>query len=225
MLLKNDGATLPLSPSSHVLVAGDGADSIPKQTGGWSITWQGNAIKNQNFPHGQSIGAGIRSVVEANGGTVEINIDGTSKAVPDVAIVVFGEDPYAETKGDRTTTNYHAIHDGDLEVLKRLKASGIRVVSVFLSGRPLWTTPEINASNAFVAAWLPGTEGGGVADLLFANPDGTVAYDFKGKLSFSWPKRPNQIVNRNDPSYDPLFPFGYGLTYAEPKELGALPEN
>jgi beta-glucosidase len=225
VLLKNDGQVLPLAPDLHVLVAGDGADSIPRQSGGWSITWQGTGVANHNFPNGQSIFAGIEEKVEAGGGIATLSVDGSFAEKPDVAIVVFGEEPYAEMKGDRETTAYRTLNGRDLDLLRRLKESGVKVVSVFLSGRPLWTTPEINASDAFVAAWLPGTEGGGIADMLFARPDGTIGYDFRGRLSFSWPRYSDQVVNRNDPSYGPLFAYGHGLTFAKPKELGQLPEN
>jgi beta-glucosidase len=225
VLLKNDGGLLPLSPRQRVLVAGNGADDIGKQSGGWTVTWQGTGTRNENFPNGQSIYAGIKDAVERHGGSADLAVDGSYASRPDVAIVVFGEDPYAETKGDRKTTAYHVLNGKDLELLQRLKSDGVKLVSVFLSGRPLWVNPEINASDAFVAAWLPGTEGGGVADVLFATGDGRVAHDFQGRLSFSWPKVPDQVVNRGDPSYNPLFPYGYGLTYAEPKELGELVEN
>jgi beta-glucosidase len=100
------------------------------------------------------------------------------------------------------------------------------VVSVFLSGRPLWVNPEINASDAFVAAWLPGSEGGGVADVLVAGKDGKSKRDFQGKLGFSWPKRADQgPLNRGQPGYDPQFAYGYGLSYAKPGKVGVLPEN
>lgn len=100
------------------------------------------------------------------------------------------------------------------------------MVAVFLSGRPLWVNAEMNASNAFIAAFLPGSEGGGVADVLFRKADGSINHDFRGKLSFSWPKRPDQFVlNRRDPGYDPLFAFGYGLSYAAPSRVGKLDET
>jgi len=100
------------------------------------------------------------------------------------------------------------------------------VVSVFLSGRPLWVNPEINASDAFVAAFLPGSEGGGVADLLFANADGSVRNDFHGRLSYSWPRRADQTpLNRGDAHYDPLFAYGFGLRYADNGNLGPLSEE
>jgi beta-glucosidase len=140
-----------------------------------------------------------------------------------VAIVVFGEDPYAETRGDRPSVDYP--HSNDLKLLQQLKAEGIPVVSIFLSGRPLYVTPEINASDAFVAAWLPGGEGEGISDVLFTKPDGSVAYDFRGRLSFSWPRAPDQTpLNVGTEPYYPLFAYGYGLDYAHPRNLGPLPE-
>ncbi|HUP44122.1 MAG TPA: glycoside hydrolase family 3 N-terminal domain-containing protein [Thermoanaerobaculia bacterium] len=208
VLLKNNGNVLPIKPKQHVLVAGDGADSIAKQSGGWTLTWQGDGNTNADFPGGTSIGAGIRAAVDR----VTISPDGSWEQKPDVAIVVFGENPYAEFQGDRTTVIYEG--EDDLALLRRLRAAGIPVVSVFLSGRPLWVNPFLNESDAFVAAWLPGTEGGGVADVL------TGKYDFKGKLSFSWPKLPTQaVLNRGGANYDPLFPYGFGLTYADRVEL------
>src|SRR5690606_5162 len=112
---------------------------------------------------------------------------------------------------------------GDLELIRKLKADGIPVVAVFLSGRPLWLNREINAADAFVAAWLPGSEGGGVADVLLRGADGEPQYDFKGKLSFSWPRRADQYLNNHgQEGYDPLFPFGYGLSYADDGDLAPL---
>lgn len=220
VLLKNQGGVLPLRPGARVLVAGDGADDIGKQSGGWTISWQGSVNANADFPNGQSIWGGVSEAVAAAGGTAELNAEGQFTTKPDVAIVVFGEDPYAEFQGDRPTLDF--APEEPLAMLRRLKAAGIPVVSVFLSGRPLWVNPEINASDAFVAAWLPGSEGGGVADVLFRRDNA----DFTGKLSFSWPKRADQYrLNRSDPDYDPLFAFGYGLTYADEGDLPALSED
>jgi beta-glucosidase len=152
-----------------------------------------------------------------------LSVDGSFDQRPDVAIVVFGEEPYAEFAGDRDTLDYEPT--ADLELIRRLRAQGVPVVSVFLSGRPMYVTPEINASNAFVAGWLPGSEGGGVADVLFRNADGAVAHDFRGRLSFSWPRAPDQTpLNVGDRDYNPLFRFGYGLSYQRPRNLGMLPE-
>lgn len=143
-----------------------------------------------------------------------------------MAIVVFGENPYAEFQGDIPNLLYKAGDESDLQLLKKLKAEGIPVVSVFLSGRPLWLNREINASDAFVAAWLPGSEGEGIADVLLRKPDGSVQYDFKGKLSFSWPRTAVQFHNNvGQKDYDPQFAFGYGLTYADKGDLAPLPEE
>jgi beta-glucosidase len=224
VLLKNDNALLPLQPGARVLVAGDGADDIGKQSGGWTISWQGTDNTNADFPNGQSIWGGIAETVQAGGGQAVLSADGRFSERPDVAIVVFGEDPYAEFQGDRPTLDF--APEGPLAVLRRLKAAGVPVVSVFLSGRPLWVNPEINASDAFVAAWLPGSEGGGVADVLFRAPDGSVAHDFTGKLSFSWPRLANQYrLNASDADYNPLFAFGFGRTYADRTDLGVLSEE
>jgi len=226
VLLKNNGNLLPLSPKLDVLVAGDGADNIPQQSGGWTITWQGADISNSDFPHGQSIFSGIREAVNAAGGKVTLNVEGSFSAKPEVAIVVFGEKPYAEMVGDRSTLEYSPSDKKDLELLKKFKAAGIPVVAVFLSGRPMWVNPELNASDAFVAAFLPGSEGGGLADVLFRDATGRARHDFSGKLSYSWPKRADQTpLNVGDANYDPLFAFGYGLKYGQPGDLPALPEE
>jgi beta-glucosidase len=227
VLLKNANHLLPLKPAQHVLVAGDGANSVGKQSGGWTITWQGTGVTNMNFPHADTIFAGILSAVQAAGGTAELNPGGNFKTRPDVAIVVFGENPYAEFQGDIGSVEYSPGDRSDLELLRRLHGQGIPVVAVFLSGRPLWVNPHINASDAFVAAWLPGTEGGGIADVIFKAPDGSVAHDFHGKMSFSWPLTPQQTaVNRGDAGPDkPLFAYGYGLRYGDNGNLRKLPED
>jgi beta-glucosidase len=226
VLLKNSSQLLPLRRDLNVLVAGDGANDIGKQCGGWTISWQGDGNTNADFPRGSSIWDGIREVVEGSGGTATLSEDGKFEKRPDVAIVVFGEDPYAETKGDRKTLEFSSGRRGALRLLRSLKAAGVPVVSVFLSGRPLWVNRELNASDAFVAAWLPGAEGRGVADVLFRAPDGSIAHDFSGRLSYSWPRWPNKgPVNRGDPAYDPLFPLGFGLSVAENGELQRLPEE
>lgn len=215
VLLKNDGV-LPLRARQRVLVAGDGADDIGKQSGGWTVSWQGTENKNEDFPGGTSIWQGIRAAAEAAGGRATLSIDGTFTEKPDAAIVVFGENPYAEWEGDLRTIVYDSPRD--ITLVRRLRAAGVPVVSVLLSGRPLWVNPYLNASNAFVAAFLPGTEGGGVADVLFG------AFDFKGTLPFSWPKLPTQVtLNHGDAAYDPLFPLGFGLTYNDRVTLPRLP--
>lgn len=226
VLLKNQGGILPLSPKSNVLVAGDGADNMSKQAGGWTLTWQGSDTKREDFPNADTIWDGLKAQVEAAGGSATLSEDGSYSAKPDVAVVVFGEEPYAEFQGDLANLMFKGGKSGDLELMRKLKADGIPVVAVFLSGRPLWLNREINAADAFVAAWLPGSEGGGVADVLLQGADGKPQHDFKGKLSFSWPKRADQYANNHgQEGYDPLFAFGHGLTYADNGDLAALPED
>ena len=223
VLLKNKNAILPLNPASKVLVAGASADNIARQCGGWTVSWQGSGLSNNDFPQATSILSGIESAVNAAGGAVEYNVSGLFDQTlpPDVAIVVFGEAPYAEYNGDLTNIEYQSGVKSDLELLNRLKAQNIPVVSVFLSGRPLWVNKELNASNGFVAAWLPGTEGAGIADLLFTDVSGAINYDFSGKLSFSWPEQADQqLLNRNDDIYLPLFSYGFGLSYQDVDTLG-----
>ncbi|KXJ61367.1 MAG: beta-glucosidase [Alteromonas sp. Nap_26] len=207
VLLKNKGKTLPLDAKARILVAGDAADNIGKQSGGWSITWQGTNNTNDDFPGGTSIFDGINEHVTEAGGKVVLSVDGEFQEKPDVAIVVFGEEPYAEGHGDRETLIYQQGNKRDLALLEKLKQKGIPVVSVFISGRPMWVNAELNASDAFLAAWLPGSEGAAVADVLFGKQD------FKGKLPFSWPATPQQIVNIGDDDYAPLLPYGFGLTF------------
>ena len=227
VLLKNDDGLLPLSPKSLVLVAGPAADDIGRQSGGWTLTWQGTGNTNDDFPGATSIWAGIEQTVEAAGGrAVLCQGCAYSGELPDAAFYVTGETPYAEGQGDVTSLEYSPGDKSDVELMGRLQAAGIPVVTVFLSGRPLWVNPEINASDAFVAAWLPGSEGGGVAEVLFSQADGAVAHDFRGKLSFSWPRSLDQtVLNVGDAEYDPLFPYGYGLTYADEGNLPELDET
>ena len=220
VLLKNNGGLLPLDPSMTVLVAGRGADSVEMQTGGWTLSWQGTGNKNSDFPGATSILAGIENAVAAAGGKTFYSVDAYYPEKPDVAIVVFGESPYAEFQGDIRYLQFQPGDPRDLELLVRLRDQGVPVVSVFLSGRPLWVNSHLNQSDAFVAAWLPGSEGGGVADVLFRKANGEVNHDFKGKLSFSWPASADQFrLNVGQPDYQPLFAYGYGLSYGDSIEL------
>jgi beta-glucosidase len=225
VLLKNSGV-LPVKASAKVLVAGPGADSMMLQTGGWTLSWQGDANGNELFPNGETIWSGIKKAIEAGGGTATLSADGSFTAKPDVAIVVFGEQPYAEMRGDIRTLEFQPGDKQALALLKKFKGAGVPVVSVFLSGRPLWVNPELNASDAFVAAWLPGSEGAGVADVLIGDATGKPRRDFHGRLSFSWPKTAAQFtLNKGKPGYDPLFALGYGLTYAGGGTVGTLSEE
>lgn len=226
VLLKNNDGLLPLSPKLNILVAGDAANNIGKQSGGWTITWQGTNNQNNDFPGGSSIFDGFSQQVKAAGGQIELSENGDFVNKPDVAVVVYGEEPYAEGQGDREHLAYQHGSQSDLALLKRLKAQGIPVVSIFISGRPMWVNAELNASDAFVAAWLPGSEGKAVADVLLADSANNVQHDFKGKLSFSWPNSPVQIVNRFDTDYQPLLPYGFGLRYSQQSTISSnLPES
>ena len=233
VLLKNQHQLLPLSPTANILVAGSGAHNIGKQSGGWTISWQGTGNQNSDFPGGTSIFDGIQTAVQAAGGQVLLSENAQFSQRPDVAIVVFGENPYAEGAGDLDSIEYQRGNKRDLALLKKLQSQGIPVVSVFLTGRPLWINAELNASDAFVVAWLPGSEGQAVADVLFTDKQGKIKHDFQGKLSYSWPARDDQLVlNKGDDHYAPLYAYGYGLTYAdtdtqgdELNEVAAIPLN
>jgi beta-glucosidase len=225
VLLKNDHATLPLDPHGKILVAGDAADSIGAQAGGWTIDWQGDHNRNADFPHATSIFGGIQAATTAAGGSAVLSKEGKFSEKPDAAIVVFGESPYAEFEGDRETLEFSPSDKHELALLRRLHAAGVPTVAVFLSGRPLWVNPEINASDAFVAAWLPGTEGEGVADVLFRSPSG-VPTDFAGRLSFSWPQTAMPVTFDDAGKVSgALFAEGWGLDYHTAQIAQRLPEE
>lgn len=214
VLLKNNNQLLPIKAGSKILVAGDGADNIGKQAGGWSISWQGTGNVNSDFPGATSIYKGIADAAKANGSKVTLSESGDYHQKPDVAVVVFGENPYAEMQGDINKLDYAS--DKELKLLQKLKAQGIPVVSLFITGRPLWVNPELNASDAFAVIWQPGTEGAGVADVIIPDAKNKARFDFAGKLSFSWPSTPDQTpLNIGQENYAPLFAYGYGLTYAD----------
>lgn len=224
VLLKNSSSLLPLDPSQTILIAGDGADNIAKQSGGWTINWQGDGHTNDDFPGGQSVYDGFVDAVSEAGGTIILSEDGSVDVTPDVAVVVFGEEPYAEFVGD--LDNLIFADERGLNLLRQFQADGIPTVAVFITGRPMWMNRELNASDAFVVAWLPGSEGGGIADVLVADADGEARHDFSGSLTFSWPNLATQtVLNPHDDNYDPLFAFGYGLTYADSGELAELSEE
>ena len=203
VLLKNEKRVLPLSKrANHIHVAGKSADDIGNQCGGWTISWQGKS--GANTTGGTTILKAIQESVSPQT-KVTFSVDGSNAAGAQLGIVVIGEIPYAEMIGDRSSL---ALADEDVAVVEKMKESGMPVVVVLLSGRPMIIDKVIDKADAFVAAWLPGTEGRGVTDVLFG--------DFKpaGKLSFSWPRSMDQIpINVGDKNYDPLFKYGYGLSY------------
>lgn len=228
VLLKNRNNVLPVSRKAHVLVAGQAADSMPRQAGGWTSSWQGTDNSNDDFPIGQTVWAGIHADVP----DARLDVDGSSANpdTDDVAIVVVGEPPYAEFNGDvatdsrigkagEDTLDFAASYPDQFAVIKRIHDAGVPVITVLESGRPLYTNKSMNLSDAFVAAWQPGSEGEGVADVLIRNTDGDVNHDFAGKLSFKWPNGPCQAeVGAKD--YDALFDLGYGLSYGEASAVG-----
>jgi beta-glucosidase len=215
VLLKNNGV-LPLKPGASILVAGKAADSIAQAAGGWTLTWQGGReLTNDYFPGATSIWAGIKEAAQTAGGSAILSVDGSFTAKPDVAIVVFGEEPYAEFAGDRKNLLFSDAEG--LELLHRFEAAGVPSVAVFLSGRPMWVNREINAADAFVAAWLPGSEGAGVADVLFGKREAT------GILGFSWPARcEGEPLNAGEGA---LFPVGFGRALTDKASLGPLDES
>jgi beta-glucosidase len=216
VLLKNSAHVLPLNPHANVLVAGAAADDIGVQSGGWTIDWQGDHNSNADFPGATSIYAGIKAAVTRGGGSAILSRDGSFTQKPDVAIVIFGEAPYAEFEGDRETLEYSPDDKTDVSTLRRLRASGIPTIGVFISGRPLWVNPEINASDAFIAAWLPGSEGEGIADVIFRAPDGSVPFDFTGRLAFSWPRTAMPATfDAAGHATGALYANGFGLDYRD----------
>lgn len=220
VLLKNNGGLLPLDPAKTIMVVGDGADNISKACGGWTRSWQGTGHTNDEFPNSESILEGIREAVQKAGGKLIYSANGEANEKADVVIAIYGEDPYAEFQGDRENLDF-APNGFDVNKLAEYRRKGIPVVSVFLSGRPLWTTPEINMSDAFVAAWLPGTEGGGVSDLLFQRDP---SYDFTGRLSFSWPGKALVSEAAAEQKATALFELGYGLSYENTETIAQLSE-
>jgi beta-glucosidase len=203
VLLKNQGGVLPLkAAASRIHVAGRGADDLGLQCGGWTIDWQGRL--GAVTPGGTTILAALRQRV-GSGTQVTVSRDGSSAAGASVGVVVIGENPYAEGKGDRADLQ---IAPEDAAAVAAMKAAGIPVVVVVLSGRPLVLGAVADQADAIVAAWLPGTEGAGVTDVLFGDAKPT------GKLSFAWPRSMAQIPRGHGLAPDgPLFPLGFGLGY------------
>jgi beta-glucosidase len=216
VLLKNNNNTLPIKSGKHILVIGDSANKITKHMGGWTITWQGRENQNSEFPNSKSIYEAIKLKAENNGGSAEFSNSSDYEKKPDVVIFVYGEDPYAEGDGDRKHIFYENQDKRFLKYMREIADKKIPSVSLFISGRPLIVNEEINLSDSFVQLWLPGTAIEGITDVIFTNKNNEINYDFKGKLSYSWPKFSYQTkLNYGDEEYDPLFPYGFGLTYAD----------
>jgi beta-glucosidase len=208
VLLKNNTATLPLGKGTTLIyVAGQGADDIGLQCGGWTIEWQG---KSGAIQPGTTILQGIRSAVSAST-RVEYNSSAAFDGMADVGIAVVGEQPYAEGVGDASDLN---LSPTDVQIITGLRLHSRKLVVVILSGRPLVISAQFQTADAWVAAWLPGTEGAGVADALFGD------FPFTAKLPYTWPRSNSQLpINMNNSSSlagcaAPLFPYGYGLGQA-----------
>jgi len=203
VLLKNARKVLPISKLvTRVHVAGKSADDLGNQCGGWTIDWQGRS--GNVTPGGTTILSAIRQTVSKNT-VVTFSKTGAGAEGADIGVVVIGETPYAEGNGDRSNP---APAKEDIDTVRNMKRAGITVVVILISGRPMIINDTLEQADAFIAAWLPGTEGQGVADVLFGDEKPT------GKLSFSWPRSMSQLpVNIESRNYDPLFKYGYGLTY------------
>jgi beta-glucosidase len=201
VLLKDDKRVLPISKKlNRIHVAGKSADDIGNQCGGWTISWQGKS--GANTTGGTTILEAIKATVSPQT-MITYSKDGGNAAGADFGIVVIGETPYAEWMGDRQSLE---LPEEDVAVVEKMQQAGMPLVVILISGRPLIIEKVIDKADAFVAAWLPGTEGRGVTDVLFGD------FKFVGKLSFSWPRSMDQIpINTGDRNYDPLFKYGHGL--------------
>ena len=205
VLLKNDNKVLPIAKTaSKIFVAGVNANNIGNQCGGWTIRWQGQSGNNVTTG-GTTMLQAIKNTVSSNT-NVTYTMDGSGAEGSDVAIVFVGEErPYAEGTGDNGDLSLSAQQ---VEMINTIKAAGVPVVAVIISGRPMIISDILDKADAIVAAWYPGTEGQGVADVLFGD------YKPTGKLSFTWPKSMDQLpINVGDSNYDPLYEYGYGLSY------------
>ncbi len=202
VMLKNVGGVLPLSRGSgRIVVCGAAADDLGRQCGGWTISWQGRPGRDQLS--GTTILEGIK---DAAGDKLQVDYSATgdSASNADVAVVVVGEEPYAEGLGDDFDLR---LEDSGRRLIQRVAQTGTPMVLIVMSGRPMVLTQEIRQAEAVVAAWLPGTEGAGIADVLFGD------HPSSGQLSFSWPRRTSgSLLDTGSDGYQPLFPIGYGLT-------------
>lgn len=221
VLLKNNGNVLPLRPAGRILLVGQGADSLPMQSGGWSLTWQGDQTTTADYPYAETLLAAMRRSLGANRVDYSVDGRGVDPRRYSAVVMVAAEQPYAEGKGDITfpaTMRHSARYPQDLAALSRVSGRGVPVVTVLYSGRPVGANDLINRSDAFIAAWLPGTEGAGIADMLLAGPRGRRTFDFTGRLSFNW-FAGDCITGRVQ------FARGYGLSLASRKRVGRLPES
>jgi beta-glucosidase len=222
VLLKNDGA-LPLRRNGKILVVGKGADSLPMQAGGWSLTWQGDQTTTADYPHADTLVAALRRQIGANDVVYSPDGKGVDVRQYSAIVMVAAEEPYAEGKGDiafPASIRHTSRYPQDLAALERVSGKGVPVVTLLYSGRPVGANDLINRSDAFIAAWLPGTEGMGLADMLLAGRDGRAQFDFTGRLPFDWPSG-DCLPKRGGVQFE----RGFGLTLASRSPPRKLPES
>ena len=201
VVLKNTNNVLPLSKTATVALAGNSAQNTGNQCGGWTITWQG--ATGDIIPGATSVRTGMETA--AGAARIVYSADGANRTGATVAVVVIGETPYSEGMGDRTDLT---IPSAQAQVVTALKAAGLPTVVVLIAGRPMILDPILQSADAIVMAWLPGSEGAGVADILYGDVKPS------GKLPMTWPRAMAQIpINMSDATYDPLYPYGHGLTW------------
>jgi beta-glucosidase len=228
VLLKNNANVLPLSRGKKILVVGKSADSMVNQSGGWSLTWQGTENKETDYAFGDTILSGIKEAAGAVNVHYSLTGEGVDVAQFDAVIAVIGETPYAEGFGDiapSMSLRHSQRHPEDLAALKNVAGKGKPVVTLFVAGRALYVNDFLNLSDSFVAAWLPGSEGKGVADVLFKNAAGKIVHPIKGTLSFSWPKLTCLSMPIASSDKERLFSLGYGLKYGANKTTPQLAED
>lgn len=244
VLLKNNNDILPLSRDQKIILTGSAANDLQKQSGGWNLTWQGDENTLDDFPGATTVKMALEAELGTENVTFDLDLSSDIKA-GDVAVVVFGEDPYAEMMGDIKAwqslefSKLKRSYRSDCEKVAKLNKQGVKVISIFFSGRPLYLNEEIAQSEAFVAAFLPGSEGMGITDVLIRDENDNIRYDFVGQLSYSWPNKkrsvtvnripqhiPNYVCpeNEQDPNgeHAPLFEYGYGLNYTDRKQTRDL---
>jgi beta-glucosidase len=222
VLLKNDRGLLPLRRSGKILLVGAGADSLPMQAGGWSLTWQGDKTATSDYPYADTMLSAMRKSLGAD--RVDYRPDGMGVDLHNYSAIVMvaAENPYAEGAGDITfpaSIRHTSRYPQDLTTLEKVSGKGVPVVTLLYSGRPVAVNDLINRSDAFIAAWLPGTEGMGLVDMLLARPDGRPQFNFTGRLSFDWPA--GDCLPRHGGMQ---FRRGFGLSLASRRPSRPLPE-
>jgi len=221
VLLKNEDSILPLNPTKKFLIVGDQSKNIVNQMGGWTITWQGKTwegteISNDDFPNTSSIFDSLSKHITNSGGYVEFSNDGSYVKKPDIVIMIYGETPYAEGEGDIKSLDFSSTNQKIIKSMEILSNKQIPIISLFITGRPLIVDQELNLSDAFVSIWHPGSAVEGINDVIFSTRNNSINYNFKGKLPYSWPSSiSSNPLNIGDKKYNPLFEYGYGLSYQE----------